>query len=388
MSTSLIESAIAAAYRSRRALLKFLSGNDCGKTDSHQYGIYLPKQAWQFFTPFPPARGRNDKHEVRIDWQGGERSTDSVVTWYGKRKSEYRLTRFGLEFPYLSADRVGDLIVLIPTGPSSFSAFVFESADDIANIQAALGVEAIGGWGVFDSAGAAAVDQADDCIAGRFRQFADQLAAFPEGELFSQTALDALSSCIGGFRQRTVDERLVNLVRAEYDLFRMVESRLCEDEVRGPFSTIDDFLKIAASIMNRRKSRAGRSMENHVGHLLKAENIPFEPRPRIEGEPDVVIPSKSAYDDGSYPKERLFMLGIKTTCKDRWRQVTREAPRISTKHLITLQEGITEPQLAEMQNQNVVLVVPSGLHRHYPAAARSRLMDFEGFIRRVRAAHE
>jgi hypothetical protein len=388
MTTSLVEAAVTAAHQQGRALLKFLSANDCGLTGSHQCGMYLPRRVWPLFAPFPPSAGRLDKHEVAIDWQHGERSTDSVVTWYGqKSRREYRLTRFGRDFPYLRENRVGDLLVLVPTGPSSFAAFVFESADDIADVQASLGVEAIDGWGVFDPLGASDSEREDDCILRQFREFAEHLTAFPGGDAFSGAARDALVRCVHGFAARSVDQRLVELVHAEYDLFKLVESRLCESEVRGPFSTIDDFLKTAASIMNRRKSRAGRSMENHVGNLLREARIPFDPRPRIEGEPDVVIPSKSAYDDGSYPTKKLFMLGIKTTCKDRWRQVTREAPRIATKHLITLQEGISESQLSEMRKQEVVLVVPRRMHVHYPTAARKHLMDFEGFITLVRRAH-
>lgn len=388
MTTSLVEAAVATAHRHGRALLKFLSANDCRLTGSHQCGMYLPRRVWPLFAPFPPTPGRLDKHEVSIDWQGGEQSTDSVVTWYGqKTRREYRLTKFGRDFPYLREDQVGDLLVLVPTGRSSFAAFIFDSADDIADVQAALGVEAIDGWGAFDPSGGSSSERDDDCIMRQFREFADALRVFPGGDAFSQAARDALVRCVRGFPNRTVDQRLVELFQAEYDLFKMVESRLCETEARGPFSTIDDFLKTASSIMNRRKSRAGRSMENHVGHLLAEARIPFDPRPKIEGEPDVVIPSKAAYEDASYPTKKLFMLGIKTTCKDRWRQVTREAPRITTKHLITLQEGISESQLAEMRKQKVVLVVPRHMHAHYPAAAREYLMDFEGFIKLVRRAH-
>jgi len=51
-------------------------------------------------------------------------------------------------------------------------------------------------------------------------------------------------------------------MKAEYRLFKLVERQLCLDEVRRLFKDIDDFLSTAARIMNRRKTRAGRSMEN------------------------------------------------------------------------------------------------------------------------------
>ena len=84
--------------------------------------------------------------------------------------------------------------------------------------------------------------------------------------------------------------------------------------------------------MNRRKSRAGRSLENHFDHLLKRAQIPHVIRPAdVDGKPDIIIPSVEAYKDNRYPNNRLFMVGVKTTCKDRWRQVLNEAKRIRGK---------------------------------------------------------
>ena len=51
-----------------------------------------------------PEKGVLAKHPVRVEWQDG-RITKSVVTWYGKlTRSEYRLTRFGRDFPFLTPD--------------------------------------------------------------------------------------------------------------------------------------------------------------------------------------------------------------------------------------------------------------------------------------------
>ena len=129
-------------------MLKFISANDAGTTGSHQAGFYLPKNAWQMYTPYPPHDGRNDKHEVTILWQEG-RETQSVVTWYGTgTRSEYRLTRFGRGFPYLNDDYVGGLLVLIPLDISSFRAYILDLDEDILEAQVALGVEIISGWGI------------------------------------------------------------------------------------------------------------------------------------------------------------------------------------------------------------------------------------------------
>jgi hypothetical protein len=387
MATSILEMAIAAARRYRRAILKVLSANDCGATGGHQSGSYLPKHAWRFFAPFPPEGGRLDKSYVRITWQGGERVTDSCVTWYGKEtRSEYRLTRFGHNFPYLQADRVGDLLVIVPVDLTHFLAFVFESAEEIADIKAALGVETFGSWAIYEGDSTAeSIETEDDCLSARWRSFVSELANFPTGDELSKRTLDGILQCSSSFTGASSDQRLLELLRREYELYRMVESRLCSSAIAKPFNSIDDFLTTASSIMNRRKSRAGRSMENHVAYLLREARIPHEVRPSIDGLPDIIIPSKAAYDNPRYPTSHLFMLGVKTTCKDRWRQVTREAPRIEIKHLITIQEGVSEAQMAEMRRHQVALVVPKKLHAQYPAATRRQLLDIEGFIETVRS---
>lgn len=78
------------------------------------------------------------------------------------------------------------------------------------------------------------------------------------------------------------------------------------------------------------------------------------------------------------------MLAAKTTCKDRWRQVINEASRIPVKHLLTLQEGVSEGQFREKQEAGIRLVVPAGLHDSYPGSVRPHLVSFESFIGDVR----
>jgi hypothetical protein len=60
------------------------------------------------------------------------------------------------------------------------------------------------------------------------------------------------------------------------------------------------------------------------------------------------------------------MLAVKTTCRDRWRQILNEADRIGTKHLLTLQEGVSENQYQEMAQAHVRLFVPEPLMIRYP----------------------
>ena len=78
------------------------------------------------------------------------------------------------------------------------------------------------------------------------------------------------------------------------------------------------------------------------------------------------------------------MLGVKTSCKDRWRQVLAEAERIKKKHLATLEPGISESQMIEMQSNNLQLVVPAEVQETYTDSQRKDLIDIESFIELVR----
>lgn len=276
--------------------------------------------------------------------------------------------------------------MVIPVSLQEFRAYVLDLEEDIDEIQASLGVEVIDTWGVYEF-GRDDTETEDDCIDRHFREFAAQVDDFPAGSVFSTTTLDALRDCIAQFANRPCDDRLMTAIEAEYTLFRLVERRLCQPQIFRLFASVDDFLKTAASIMNRRKSRAGRSFENHIQAILEDEDIPFEMRPPgIDGRPDLVIPSSAAYEDQGYPIQKLFVVGLKTTCKDRWRQVLNEGRRVPNKHLITLQRGISRAQLDEMVAARVSLVVPAGLHREYPRDSAMTLQAVATFVRIVREA--
>jgi len=66
---------------------------------------------------------------------------------YGKgTRSEYRLTRFGKGFAFLTPESVGDLLVLIPVSHTNFKAYVLDNDEDMEDLQAALGVEVTAFW--------------------------------------------------------------------------------------------------------------------------------------------------------------------------------------------------------------------------------------------------
>lgn len=157
----------------------------------------------------------------------------------------------------------------------------------------------------------------------------------------------------------------------------------------GTEADVDDFLSFSLSVQNRRKSRAGRALENHLEALFAIYGLRCERGVETENRnrPDFLFPGQAEYRDAGFPSSRLTMLGAKSTLKDRWRQVLSEAERIETKHLLTLVPSISTNQTDEMRAKRLQLVVPAGLHRAYTPAQQEWLMDVASFIALVRARH-
>jgi hypothetical protein len=77
------------------------------------------------------------------------------------------------------------------------------------------------------------------------------------------------------------------------------------------------------------------------------------------------------------------VLGVKTTCKDRWRQVLAEADRIPQKHLLTLEPAISTAQTDEMQSRNLKLVIPKPLHTSYSPTQQAAMLSLKDFVELV-----
>ena len=78
------------------------------------------------------------------------------------------------------------------------------------------------------------------------------------------------------------------------------------------------------------------------------------------------------------------MLAAKTTFKDRWRQVTEECPDLPGKHLLTLQEGVSEAQFRLLRAAGIQLVVPAKRIEAYAKALRPEIISLESFLADLR----
>lgn len=187
------------------------------------------------------------------------------------------------------------------------------------------------------------------------------------------------------------DAALVAWLDHEEAMFRRLEriivaARLEEGFRADDVVDVDGFLSFSLSVQNRRKSRMGRALENHLFAAFTALDLSFTPQGRTEqgNTADFLFPGQAAYDDLAFPATRLAMLASKSTCKERWRQVLPEAARIPDKHLLTLEPGISLAQTDQMRAASLQLVVPQKFHARYLPAQREWLWTVNDFVRFVR----
>lgn len=189
------------------------------------------------------------------------------------------------------------------------------------------------------------------------------------------------------------DSALVAWLDREELLFRAYEKYLVSQRLQEGFgedgSDVDAFVKFSLSVQNRRKSRVGYAFENHLTTVFEQHGMTFQRgkgKLYTEGnqQPDWMFPSFSAYHDLDFPTEKLALLGAKTTCKDRWRQVLAEGDRLEKKYLATLEGGISERQTDQMQGKKLQLVVPRSIQTTYSEHQKIWLYTISDFVSDIR----
>ena len=377
--------------------LKRLSANDTLANKTHQAGPYIPKDL--LFRVLPGLNNREAENpRVQIDAfvDSGTEVRSVTAIWYNRlTRNEARVTGWG----------GGASALLDPDSTGALAAFVFE------NGATASGATAIHVWvcsGYQDEMFEDVVGPVDPGKAITWRPgepislfAADSvrtscslkpsempphwLERFPTAAEIVKRSVD-----LQRLQSQTPDDRLIRRRKCEFEIFKSVEEALEGPKVEAGFASLDEFLTLAQTILQRRKSRSGRSLELHAREIFLEEGLvehqQFSHGATSEGDkkPDFLFPSAQAYGDENFPKERLRMLAAKTTARDRWRQVLNEADRVSTKHLLTLQEGVSENQFAEMEAASLQLVIPASLIDAFPASIRPKLMTLDSFIYEVR----
>lgn len=230
---------------------------------------------------------------------------------------------------------------------------------------------------ILEQLGIEVEEREDSFLDAMVQRFGNQ---FPSTKEFSAFARSTLADIYPGDNPDIV---LMKWVEREEILFRTFEKHLISERLSKGFENdVDGFFKFSLSAQNRRKSRAGQALENHVEQLFLCRNISYDRTKVTENNarPDFIFPSATAYHDLGFNTELLTMLGVKSTCKDRWRQVLSEADRIKDKHLLTFEAAISINQTREMEYNHLQLVVPEAIHSTYSSTQQKWLMNVADFI--------
>lgn len=388
---SVATQAIQTAMRGQLTFTKFLAANDTGLTGGHQSGIYISKPSIPLLFDEPGIKGQNKEKWVKVNWQD-DFETDTRFIYYGQgTRNEYRITNFGRGFPFLRPEYTGALFVITKISDENYKGYVLNTEDEIDEFLSAFGLSPAETNRLIE------LSRTDASIReqAEIDQFIDGLTVeFPSSDIMSSAARE-ISYAVLLNRTITVsdpDKAILQWTEWEYKLFRALEQARYGNTVASGFSTVDDFVALANQVLNRRKSRAGKSLEHHLAAVFEENRIQYTAQAVTEGNkrPDFIFPSEVAYHDFSFPVSRLTSLAAKTTCKDRWRQILNEADRLrdGRKYLCTLQQGISSMQMDEMEAEKVTLVVPKAYISTYPRDKQDRIWSLQEFVDYVKALQD
>lgn len=387
ISDSYADKAIEFARRGARTYVKFLSANDTGETGGHQSGIHIARNCLDPIFGIKVQKGSNIKQNAKVRWMC-DFETDSTFTYYGQgTRNESRITRFGRGFPFLDGEYTGALFVLTQFTKEYYEAFVLNSEDDINTFLDEFGVAPTETNKWLDGI---EIDT-DAKLQSEIDKFVSEYCNFPTTKVMSTYAQDIQETVYDHIEYAVTkpDTKLVDWVNMEYTLFRAIEKKIVMSDISKGFDDVETFLAIAKTILNRRKSRAGKGFENHLAKLFDLNRLRFETQvvTEINKKPDFLFPSLADYKNTSYPTDKLVSLAAKTTCKDRWRQIITECDRLvdKPKFLCTLQQGISQKQVLEMDSENVVLVVPEQYIPSYAPSVRHKIWTVRKFIDYIKA---
>lgn len=353
---------------------------------------------------------RLNDYPVRLIWLGGEsdiKTVHSTVTWYNSRENQtHRSAEYRLYFKkndVMDLAHEGDLLIaakrpngdffmiVVPSGSTfesqllwlfgfsedyNLNTFKFRNIEE-NNLQINFAVRFI-----LEELGIEIEEPEPDYLDSFLEPYYN--VGFPTTAEFSELSRQ-ISKNVSPLEEP--DNTLLQWIEQEERLFKRLEKHIVSKRLDQGFSgDVDGFIAFSLSVQNRRKARVGYALENHLEEIFNKHNLTLSRGKETENKakPDFIFPEIHSYRDPEFPSSKLTMLGVKSTCKDRWRQILSEAQRIQTKHLFTLEPSISINQTNEMQAKKVNLVLPQTLHNTYKEQQKKFLMNLKDFIKLVK----
>ena len=403
--------------RSDLIFIKKLSRNDCSWADDpekHQGGIYIPRETREAdFLP-PLSNSTTSARHIfesffSVCWPSSSEICRVRNVHYSNKGPESHLTNvpfdqfsglspastliFGCLRENIELDDDGWILrptrikrrLLPPNEPARYWCIVVDSVSEEAEIiESTFSLASDFHFGLFSP------DTVNRGLDEEERFIAELSTALRNGTLdtyISQQLLprpEELASLAQAHwlqqnRQTTLDPYIIDapgdaVMRIsrdiEYALYKRAELRQRAAQVAGlllrgedpvaalvrGFGQLDGLFLSAAQT---RKSRAGRSFEQHVQRLLVDGRVRHEAQAVLGGRrPDFVLPDVATLNR-AHDRDTLI-LSLKTTLRERWKQLGFERSHAPV-FLATVDDRVSQEAISDMARAGIVLVVPEAL---------------------------
>ncbi|OGS98077.1 MAG: EcoRII [Gallionellales bacterium RIFCSPLOWO2_02_FULL_59_110] len=389
--------------KSRQLLIKKLSRNDCGWADGsengHQNGVYIP-HAIRESSFFPQLKNINPnkphifESQLKNIWPATGEIKTSNLKHYSNKGPEMHFTGVPKgEFAGLTpASLMIGGILREPVDDIQHWFMIVDSAsEEVELLEAMFDLTADFHYGLFDPAEALQIqkDETEQLVdelsvalkKGSLAAFIATVSKMPAPEILAAEAQRVFLQQqqlgdLSPYEMPNPGDAIMKISRdIEYSLYKRAERRYRAAEVIRIItsggtdivsSVVRGFPDLDATFLSasqHRKSRAGRSFEQHIARLLRDGRIAFEEQAVTGGRrPDFVLPSLVVLKAKKRTFEDAMVLSAKTTLRERWKQVAMEKFNCAL-FLATVDDRVSATAIDDMSDQGIHLVVPESLKK-------------------------
>ena len=267
--------------------LKRLSANDTLANETHQAGPYLSKDL--LFEVFPDLQAASQLNPDVTFSASIDSHTSAVrlrAVWYNNRlfggtRNECRITNWGGQAsPVLDPESTGALAVFVfqsaaSEGEIRLRVWLCRNIDEEDLVESQCGVIEPGrsvtwypGRDLGSGEAKAVEPRGSDCYLSPERLPPEWRKSFPP-------ALEIVEKVreIRPLSGRSVDDRLWLRRQCEYELFRSIEDCVEGPVISSRFDSVAEFLTHAQRLLQRRKARAGKSLELQTKAIFEEEGM-------------------------------------------------------------------------------------------------------------------
>jgi hypothetical protein len=408
--------------KSSKLLLKKLSRNDCSWADDrengHQNGAYIPREIREagFFPELKndnPEKPHIFKTGITTFWPATGEMKNSCLRHFSNKGPEMHFTRVPKEqFSGLTpASLLLGGLLHEPIGEAKYWFLTIDSSSEEAELlESQFNLDATFHCAIFDPNEVLKFesDESEELIkeisealkAGTLEQFIASVSRMPTPESLAKKAQNLFLAQHGAknldpYCLRCPGDALMTISRdIEYTLYKSAERRhraveviriirnggqdLVAAIVRGYPALDAAFL----SASQQRKSRAGRSFEQHIAKLFQDGGIAFEEQAIMGGRrPDFVLPNLITLKSESRSFNDALIFSAKTTLRERWKQLAMEKFKCAL-FLATVDDRVSEQAIDDMSKQEIQLVVPESLKKSKETCynEKSNVITFREFF--------